>query len=451
MALFSIQHNISSITKISSLFKTSALKEKSAHKKIYSKAPVALPFFEIVKRLPYMFPLKIKQSFQDYRDFQQNPIQAQEDLIKEFMSFPKNSKVDFSIVKNPLSSLKVLNTSNISDSVNSIYFINELKVHNKNFALSQKSKIHVLLLHGYASAFGLFINNISKISNVLINEKNINVDFHCLDLPGYGFSSRNYEFPFQLGKHNYTDIETYFTNHIDTYISDLKNKNEIKHNDKIVIVSHSCGSYFTTLLASKPNLKHRIDKLVMVSPAGLIKMKNLSKAPYFFKVLWEKFNVSPFSLVRNFGVFGSMLTSGWSYKRLTFIKNKKKRNIFHKYIYSIFNQKGCGEYMLPFILNTGADPVAPLYERLFVETFGKKSSFSKETKWVWMFGDNDVFDIEGGEKCSAKLAEMGISSKVMEISNAGHHIYFDNHSKFNKILIEEIEQIYNELNFEPVK
>ena len=179
----------------------------------------------------------------------------------------------------------------------------------------------------------------------------------------------------------------------------------------------------------------------MVSPAGLTKMKNLPKAPYYFKVLWENFNVSPLSLVRNSGIFGSLLTSGWSYKRLTFIKNKHKRDVLHKYIYSIFNQRGCGEYMLPFILKTGADPVAPLYERIFGTSEKNKIFSSKKTEWVWMFGDNDIFDVEGGYKCSSKLVENGIKSKVIKVEKAGHHIYFDNQEKFDQIIIDELKPL----------
>ncbi|KAL6927156.1 hypothetical protein ACO0SA_003446 [Hanseniaspora valbyensis] len=329
---------------------------------VYSKPPVSLPILETFKKLPTLFPLTVKQSLIDYKEFNKNPLDAQSNLIKEFIPCSQNSNLKYKLIT------------------------------------------HVLLIHGYASGFGLFINNIAKICDNLINKNNKNVEFHCLDLPGHGFSSRDYDLPFKLRKHSYLDVESYFAGHIDHYITTLKDTSQFNQNDKLVIVAHSCGSYFATLLANEKNLKHKFDKLIMVSPAGLTKIKNLPKAPYYFKVLWENFNVSPLSLVRNSGIFGSLLTSGWSYKRLTFIKNKHKRDVLHKYIYSIFNQRGY-------------------------------------TEWVWMFGDNDIFDVEGGYKCSSKLLEHGIKSKVIKVEKAGHHIYFDNQAKFDQIIIDELKPL----------
>ena len=399
---------------------------------VYSKPPVSLPILETFKKLPTLFPLTVKQSLIDYKEFYKNPLDAQSNLIKEFIPCSQNSNLKYKLIYSNIQEKS-------KDGKN--YYMNELRLANKSFDLSEKPKTHVLLIHGYASGFGLFINNIAKICDNLINKNNKNVEFHCLDLPGHGFSSRDYDLPFKLRKHSYLDVESYFAGHIDHYITTLKDTSQFNQNDKLVIVAHSCGSYFATLLANEKNLKHKFDKLIMVSPAGLTKMKNLPKAPYYFKVLWENFNVSPLSLVRNSGIFGSLLTSGWSYKRLTFIKNKHKRDVLHKYIYSIFNQRGCGEYMLPFILKTGADPVAPLYERIFGTSEKNKIFSSKKTEWVWMFGDNDIFDVEGGYKCSSKLLEHGIKSKVIKVEKAGHHIYFDNQAKFDQIIIDELKPL----------
>lgn len=383
------------------------------NKNIYSKPPVALPILEIIRRLPSMFPLTVSESIKHYNAYQRDKLQAERNLIATFIK--KGPRLNYKLVKN-----------------NDLNF-NELCVVNNEKVKSSERKKHVILIHGYAAAYGLFINNINTISDKLINKKNENVVFHCLDLPGFGYSDRTNEFPFDLKIHTYKDIEEYFINKINGYLKNLR----ISKEDEINIVAHSCGGYFMTLFANKI-INHNIKKFVILSPAGLVRMKNLPKPPLFFKILWEKYNVSPFSLVRNSKIFGSLLTSGWSYKRLNGLNNDSQKDVFHQYIYSIFNQKGVGEYMLPFILKTGADPVAPLYERL-TRNHGNSLIFkNKDVEWVWVYGDNDVFSSEGGELMTKKMIDSGIKSKVMIVNKAGHHMYLDNACDFDSLMIKEL-------------
>lgn len=381
---------------------------------IYSKPPVALPLLEIIKRLPNMFPLSISESIKHYKTFQKNKSEAEINLINTFIK--KTHRLDYKVIKN-----------------HDLNF-NELCILNKEQVGSNKPKKHVVLIHGYAAAYGLFINNINNISNELINERNENVVMHCLDLPGFGYSNRTTDFPFELKRHDYNDIENYFVNKINDYLNNL----HINEHDEIDIIAHSCGGYFMTLFADRIMNKN-IKKFIILSPAGLIKMKNLPTPPLFFKILWERYNVSPFSLVRNSKMFGSLLTSGWSYKRLTFLKDEHKKNVFHQYIYSIFNQKGVGEYMLPFILKTGADPVAPLYQRLMINNKNESMILkNKDVEWTWVYGDNDVFSNEGGEMFTKKMRENGVKSKVVVVPKSGHHMYLDNATAFDSIVINEL-------------
>lgn len=406
---------IKNLTKtILQLTKTTTNDTSNAHNKtIYSKPPVALPVLEIIKRLPNMFPLTVSESIRHYNAYQKDKWKAETILIETFIK--KTSRLDYKVIKN-----------------NDLNF-NELCVVNKQKVNSVERKKHIILIHGYAAAYGLFINNINIISDKLINKLNENVVLHCLDLPGFGYSNRTKDFPFDLKKHTYKDIEGYFINKINGYLKNLK----INKDDEINIIAHSCGGYFMTLFANKI-IMNNIKKFIILSPAGLIRMKNLPKPPILFKILWENYNVSPFSLVRNSKVFGSLLTSGWSYKRLTSLNDKFQKDVFHQYIYSIFNQKGVGEYMLPFILKTGADPVAPLYERLTNNHVDSLIFKNKDIEWVWVYGDNDVFSSEGGDLMTKKMTASGIKSKVVIVKKSGHHMYLDNASEFNSLMIDEL-------------
>ncbi|KLU81936.1 alpha/beta hydrolase [Magnaporthiopsis poae ATCC 64411] len=188
--------------------------------------------------------------------------------------------------------------------------------------------------------------------------------------------------------------------------------------------------------------------------------------------LWDA-NVSPFSLVRLSGPFGPRLVSGWTSRRFSHLPDPESRAL-HDYAYSLFRQRGSGEYALPYILAPGAFARRPIINR--IDELGRqviktpaaaaaatttatttKQAEVRETgiPVVFMYGDSDWMDVKGGyaaaERLQARSREALLhgtpeekrnekgTARVVIVSKAGHHLYIDNPDEFNKILTEEMK------------
>jgi cardiolipin-specific phospholipase len=188
--------------------------------------------------------------------------------------------------------------------------------------------------------------------------------------------------------------------------------------------------------------------------------------------LWDA-NISPFSLVRWSGPLGPRLVSGWTSRRFSHLPPDEAQAL-HDYSYSLFKQRGSGEYALAYILAPGAFARSPLIRRIagvgnqvIPQTNAGESdsdSSSASTKpvkengipIVLMYGENDWMDIAGGYAAEQKIkdedkrikAEQSEKSptrnsdaKVMIIKRAGHHVYLDGWEEFNEVMLEEMEDV----------
>lgn len=167
--------------------------------------------------------------------------------------------------------------------------------------------------------------------------------------------------------------------------------------------------------------------------------------------LWQ-WNKSPFQLLQTFGPFYSKLLSYWSFQRF---RNLKANDLefesveggdgspnvelilkLHNYSYSIFNQyQGSGELAITKIINQEMLPRLPLCDRGFVEFINESN-----LKTLWLYGDKDWMNQQGGKYCVDKLLALGNKNTRFEIiKDAGHHIYLDNPSAFNSACIEFLQ------------
>ncbi len=193
--------------------------------------------------------------------------------------------------------------------------------------------------------------------------------------------------------------------------------------------------------------------------------------------------MSPFSLVRWAGPLGPRLVSGWTTRRFSHLPENEARAL-HDYSYSLFRQKGSGEYALAYILAPGAFARSPLIRRIhgvgrqYLEPHdrpipdaksGEESDSASSSlatphqprengiPVVLMYGEHDWMDVAGGFAAEEKikqekrLALKGKSkeerqkdngdAKVVIIPRAGHHVYLDNAEDFNRVLLEEMEDV----------
>ncbi|KAH3674314.1 hypothetical protein WICMUC_003386 [Wickerhamomyces mucosus] len=352
-----------------------------------STAPTALPLSKILTTK--LFPLSINESLKDYKTRKRLDF-AQENLL---------SLLPFHNAQNSSKISKIIKTD-----VGGGNFINEFMIHPKDADFSKLN--HLVLIHGYGAGLGFYLKNFDEIS------ENKNWCIHSLDLLGYGCSSR----PKYL---NDKSIESWFIDSLETW----RCKRGI---DRMLMCSHSLGAYMSILYTIK--YPKYVNKLLLISPAGIYKSPNPpGKIPIWFDYLWEQ-NISPFSLVRNAGPLGSLVTSGWTSRRFAKL-TKSEQFYLHKYTYAIFNAPGSGEYFMSTILAAGGVPKNPL-----VNEIDKISCDS-----VWCYGDEDWMPKEGGLQSMKIINKKGdFNSEFKIFKNSGHHIYLDNYKDFNQFLNDEM-------------
>ena len=404
-----------------------------------------------------------------------------------------------------------------------------VKLSGKNRALNEFSVERIdeeidqnlVMLHGYGAGLGFFYKNFEGLSRV----KGWKV--YALDLLGMGRSSRP---PFKL---NAKDRQQSITEAENWFIDALEEWRVKEKIDRFTLLGHSLGGYMAVAYALK--YPGHLNKLVLASPVGIpedpyavnaempepqdstlaneftqdqqVDVKDSSNPqipesakigdnnnflnarsraqqasnggdktppprkplPKWLTYLWDA-NISPFSLVRWSGPLGPRFVSGWTSRRFSHL-GPEEAQALHTYAYSLFKQRGSGEYALAYILAPGAFARSPLIRRIqgvgrqylqpdgsitsSVESAGRKRE--NGVPIVLMYGENDWMDIAGGYAAEQKLNEEKAkilstataeerksdngSAKVMVIKKAGHHVYLDGWEEFNEVMREEMEDV----------
>ena len=186
--------------------------------------------------------------------------------------------------------------------------------------------------------------------------------------------------------------------------------------------------------------------------------------PKWLTYLWDA-NISPFSIVRWTGPLGPRFTSGWTSRRFSHLPRDESLAL-HDYAYSLFRQRGSGEYALAYILAPGAFARSPLIRR--IHNVGRQPIPAREGEArvqlkemgipvILMYGENDWMDVAGGYAAEQKIKEEKASvlanateeekqldngsAKVVIIQKAGHHLYLEGWEQFNEVIREEMEDV----------
>jgi cardiolipin-specific phospholipase len=136
----------------------------------------------------------------------------------------------------------------------------------------------------------------------------------------------------------------------------------------------------------------------------------------------------------------------------------------HNYAYSLFRQRGSGEYALAYVLAPGAYARRPLIWR--VQDLANRTACGGIPS-VWMYGEMDWMDVAGGFAAEEKIrgtslkqegsdvrntyigghewrgskSGEGGEAKVLIVRNAGHHLYLDGHAEFNDMVVHEMHDV----------
>jgi len=404
---------------------------------------------------------------------------------------------------------------------------NLVKLSGKNRALNEFSVERVgeetdqnlVILHGYGAGLGFFYKNFEGLSQV----KGWKV--YALDLLGMGRSSRP---PFRIQS---KDRQESITEAENWFIDALEEWRAQKKIDRFTLLGHSLGGYMAVAYALK--YPGRLNKLVLASPVGIPEdpyavnaempepsgstltnefsqdqeatmntsnpeiPENLKNGdnnnfwnagpqnsnpgdntpptaprkplPKWLTYLWDA-NISPFSLVRWSGPLGPRFVSGWTSRRFFHLESNEAQAL-HDYAYSLFRQRGSGEYALAYILAPGAFARSPLIRRVHgvgrqivapngtttpsVQTAEQRRENGVPV--VLMYGENDWMDIAGGYAAEQKMEEAkekalrkasheekkndNGSTKVMIIKKAGHHLYLEGWEEFNEVMRGEMKDV----------
>lgn len=385
--------------------------------------------------------------------------------------------------------------------------------------LEEETKQNIVMLHGYGAGLGFFYKNFEGLSRVP------GWKVYALDLLGMGRSSRP---PFRIRA---KDRQASITEAENWFIDALEEWRIQKKIERFTLLGHSLGGYMAVAYALK--YPGHLNKLILASPVGIpedpyavnadmpeppestlaneatqdqgevvngsnsslsdrpksgdnnnflnarSRAEKAGKAgdntpprkplPKWLTYLWDA-NISPFSFVRWAGPLGPRFVSGWTSRRFSHL-DPEEAQALHTYAYSLFKQRGSGEYALAYILAPGAFARSPLIRRIagvgrqMVSRDGSTTSSLTATEQrrengfpvVFMYGENDWMDIAGGYAAEQKMKEEKEnlmrtasaeekaqdegSAKVLVIKQAGHHVYLDGWEEFNEVMREEMGEV----------
>ncbi|CCE61252.1 hypothetical protein TPHA_0A01690 [Tetrapisispora phaffii CBS 4417] len=356
--------------------------------------------------------------------------------------------------------------------------INQWHFHN-NAVNGDLIETPTLLVHGYATSSLAYYRNFAGLSSYI-------KDLYSIDLPTFGLS-KTPELPtrkvtknlkvtlsnsndksddpkkitsFQLSK---DDIK-----HNEKYYNETKKELEINENyyidriekwrienklDKINLVGHSFGGYLSYKYATK--YPDSIEKLCLVSPLGMesniYSINNKFENDKIYEIEEEDpssifftntrtipkflFN-NQLNVLRWLGPVGSTLT--WKYIKASY--RRVDDALYKDYIHElIYGKGGMEETTIKTFTNLfttkllAKDPITDTVDKL------------KAKNVLLLYGQEDWMNNYAGYQMTKKLNELKgyNTSKVgelnyatyMEVPEAGHNLFLDNPSFFNKALL----------------
>ncbi|RDB23285.1 putative cardiolipin-specific deacylase, mitochondrial [Hypsizygus marmoreus] len=317
-----------------------------------------------------------------------------------------------------------------------------------------------VVLHGYGAGLGFFYQNFPVLAQ-WAGRRGSSV--FALDWLGMGRSAR---VPFTV-KAKREDVVTRVAEAESFFVDSLEEWRVKMGLDKMTLVGHSLGAYFSVVYALK--YPTRVNKLVLLSPAGVprgpnltlpsrelderetdgsgdaelatkakvdtiraeqnVEKKHESRSRRLFTYLWEE-GWSPFQAVRSTLFWGPMLIGKYSSRRFMGLSEEDTRDM-HDYIMNITLAKGSGEYCISHILAPGAHARLPLVDRIS----------ALKIPVTFVYGEHDWMDPEGGTESVERLRQAGNGhGRMYIISRAGHHVYLDNVKAVNDLLVKELDR-----------
>ncbi|KAF8505554.1 alpha/beta-hydrolase [Russula emetica] len=338
------------------------------------------------------------------------------------------------------------------------HYLNTLTI--KSTAPSSDAPPPAVLLHGYGAGLGFFFRNFPALAR-WAGMRGTSV--YAVDWLGMGRSAR---VPFRI-RAKRDDIPGRVREAESFFVESLEQWRERVGLEKMTLIGHSLGAYFSTVYALR--YPERVHKLLLLSPAGVPRdpsntvpsremldrqitgedgdvaadsarlaaleqeqRSEKTKEPFarrLFTHLWEE-GWSPFQVVRFSLFWGPMLVGKYSSRRFGALNEDETRDM-HDYITNITLAKGSGEYCISHILAPGAHARMPLVDRVA----------ALKIPIAFVYGEHDWMDPVGGMTSIDNLKAAGNDrARMYVVPRAGHHVYLDNAKAVNKLLLRELDE-----------
>lgn len=412
----------------------------------------ALPVLPPAKDIPS----NLVSSFKSWWHAGENQSAAAEQRLLRQLPFFRPSSSSSSVHEGP-----VVATSSRVDLSTPKHYINTLSI--KSTTRSPTAPPPAVMLHGYGAGLGFYFRNFQAVADWAGRR---GTDVFALDWLGMGRSAR---VPFTV-KAKRDDVPARVAEAESFFVDSLEEWRAKMGLEKMTLVGHSLGAYFSVVYALK--YPARVNKLILLSPAGVPRDPNgttmpsrevtdaqvaegsdedhpepatkgrvgslkdqqkeqkrqESRARKLFTYLWEE-GWSPFQVVRSTLFWGPMLVGKYSSRRFTGLTEEETRNM-HDYILNITLAKGSGEYCISHILAPGAHARMPLVDRIA----------ALKIPVTFVYGDQDWMDPQGGTESVENLRKAGNGNGRMYIvPHAGHHVYLDNPRVTNELIVKELD------------
>ncbi|KAH7887994.1 Alpha/Beta hydrolase protein [Phlebopus sp. FC_14] len=341
------------------------------------------------------------------------------------------------------------------------HYLNSLSIKSTN--TSSDAPPPAVVLHGYGAGLGFFFRNFPALAKWAGHR---GTDVYALDWLGMGRSAR---VPFHV-KAKRDDVLGRVREAESFFVDSLEEWRAKMGLEKMTLIGHSLGAYFSVVYALR--YPARVNKLVLLSPAGVPHDPNNHTVPSreltdtghpndstdesttpaadmkrirterrvikreetrtrrLFTYLWEE-GWSPFQVVRSAIFWGPMLVGKYSSRRFPSLTSEETRDM-HDYILNITLAKGSGEYCISHILAPYAFARMPLVDRIA----------ALKIPITFVYGEHDWMDPVGGLQSLEELRKAGNhKGRMFAVPNAGHHVYLDNPSAVNELLVEELNLV----------
>jgi len=265
----------------------------------------------------------------------------------------------------------------------------------------------LVLVHGFGGGIGLWISNLDDLAK--------HYTVYAFDLLGFGRSSR----PKFTGK-TMADSENFFLDSFESWREQLNLTG-------FTLLGHSLGGYLSACYCLK-DPKH-VSYLILADPWGIPKKPETSETnlPLKWRLLGKTFSLlnSPLSALRAAGPYGPGLISKFRPDLSEKWSHLFTDDTLENYIYHLCANPPSGEVAFKELSIPFGWAKNPLCNRL--------PSISKELYVLFIYGRSSWMDPSAGYEVKRQL---GDEMSQYVLLSGGHHVYADNWSAFNEVVIQ---------------